>query len=153
MNAHELIKKQHRDVERAYDEFISVSGERREELAKQILTDLTVHAGIEEEIYYPELRTISEVELADEYTAEHQAMKGLIMKLTAMNADNEKYESSMKALMDLVAHHVEEEESVGMPKVEDAVDAHHLDIIGEKMQKRTKELKESTLKRLWAAVT
>lgn len=152
MNGNEVLMQQHREIEQAYDEFLGAEGEEQAELGKKILTDLTVHAEVEEEIYYPELEAAGETEMVAELRAEHLAAKALIAKLTMMRADNEKYAPTMKALMEAIEHHVGEEESEAMPAMAEAIGEEKLDEIGPKMEQRTEELKASTLKRLFAAM-
>lgn len=153
MNANELLTEQHREIERLYTEFETVTGERKKELCKQLLRDLTVHAEIEEELYYPELEKAGHKELADEYRAEHAAMKTNIAKLSIMKMDDERLMPTMKAMMEEVMHHAKEEEEEAMPKMEEAVSEGALTELGPKLEARAKELKESTAKRLWAAIT
>ena len=153
MNAHEVLTEQHRDIDSLYTEFLAATGEVKAGLAKQILTNLTVHAEIEEELYYPEMEKAGLKNLEGEFEAEHTAMKSLITKLTIMDTNEVDYEPTMKALMENVRHHVEEEETQSMPKMEALVNADVLRTLGPKLEARTKELKESTIKRLWAVVT
>jgi hemerythrin superfamily protein len=153
MNANEILTQQHRDVERLYTEFETASGNEKKELCRQILRDLTVHAEIEEEFYYPELEKAGHKELADEYRAEHTAMKTQIAKLSTMKMEDDALEPTMKAMMESVLHHAKEEEEGAMPKMEEAVSEGTLTELGPKLEARTRELRESTAKRLWAAIT
>src|SRR3954454_6003710 len=59
----------------------------RQALAERICNELTVHAQIEEEIFYPALRqAIGAPELLDEAQAEHQEAKDLIAQIQGMRA-------------------------------------------------------------------
>jgi hemerythrin superfamily protein len=153
MNAHDFLTTQHREVENLYTQFESASEDAKTELGKQILTALTVHAEIEEELYYPELEAVGETELADEYRAEHAAVKAQILRLATMDADDEEYTPSMKALMEAVLMHVQEEESEGFPMVEQLVGVERLQELGPQLEARATTLEESALKRLWASIT
>lgn len=153
MNAHEFLKQQHREVENLYTEFEVAAEDAKTEIGKEILTNLTVHAEIEEELYYPELEAAGETELADEYRAEHAAVKAQVARLAMMDAEDEEYAPSMKALMEAVLMHVKEEEEEGFPMVEQLVGAERLAELGPQLEARATELKESTIKRLWASLT
>jgi len=152
MNANDLLMQDHRELEETYTDFVAAEGEEREDLAKKILTDLTVHAAIEEEFYYPELEAAGEKALADEYKAEHQGAKVFIAKLSLMSIDNDEYAPNMKALMETVTQHVAEEESTAMPRMEEIIDTERLEAMVPEMEERKRELQESTIKRLFAAL-
>ncbi len=151
-NAHDLLKQEHREVEELYDEFLNASLEDRQELADRILTNLTVHTALEEEFYYPELEQAGENVLAEEFRTEHQAVKLEIGKLKLMNVENEKYEPTMKALMETVKHHVTEEEQDAMPRVERILGRDRLETILPAMEERKEELERSTFKQFIASV-
>jgi hemerythrin superfamily protein len=153
MNANDLLKAQHRDVEQKYTQFKTATGAEREHLGKEILTDLTAHAEIEEEFYYPALADAGDTAAVDEYKAEHAEMKTLITKLTMMGAEDDAYVPTMKALMESVIHHAKEEEAEGMPEAAKRLGNAKLEALGPKMKERFQELKQSTLKRLWASIT
>jgi hemerythrin superfamily protein len=153
MNANDLLMQDHRELEDAYTDFVGAEGRERDELAKQILTDLTVHAVIEEEFYYPALEEAGEKALADEYRAEHAGVKVYIGKLSMMDVQSDEYEPTMKAMMESVMHHVAEEESTALPRMESIIGTERLEEMVPAMEERKAELRESTLKRLFAAIT
>lgn len=150
-NAHDIIKNDHHEVEQMYNRYHLATGKEKKELAHQILTALTIHTDIEERFYYPALTEANKQELVDEFNAEHQSAKVLIGKLRTMNVEEEAYDPNMKALMEAVLHHVEEEEGA-MPEVERLVGIEKLEAIAPDMQARTKELRESGAKRFWAMI-
>jgi hemerythrin superfamily protein len=153
MNAHDLIRRDHDKVRDSYAAFESATGEEQTDIGTRILTDLTVHTVAEEEIYYPALDSAGEKDLAEEYRAEHAAAKALISKLSTMDASDPEYLPTMKALMEAVEDHMEEEESEGFPAVEAILAESDLERIGTEMEQREGELEESAIKRLWAAIT
>lgn len=153
MNVHDLIKQQHREVEATYGKYKTATDDEKEDLAKKILTDLTVHAEAEEEIYYKALEEAGEEGMVEEFKADHGEAKLLIGKLTIMDEDWKGYDETMATLMDAILAHVSVEESEEMPKAEEILGAETLERLGTEMEARSKELQESTLKRLWAAIT
>ena len=153
MNAHDLIKQDHEEARALYREFEGAQGEEQTNLGKELVTLLTVHASVEEELYYPEFEKAGEKDTFNEFEAEHAEAKTLITKLVRMDASDEEYAPTMKALMEAVEHHAQEEETEGMPLAETFLSEEDLSILGAKMAARKEELEESTLKRLWAAIT
>lgn len=154
MNAHDLIRQQHQEVEDAYEAFkAATDDDQKEKHAKKILTDLTVHAAIEEEIYYPALKEVGEDKMVEEFKKDHLEAKVLIGKLTVMDEDWKSYDENMARLMTAIMEHVAVEEADEMPRAEEALGAERLEELGNHMEARTRELQESTVKRLWAAVS
>ena len=106
-----LLKEDHRTVEDLFEQFENASGDgRKEKLAKQICVELTVHAMIEEEIFYPACDGAVEEDLLKEAYVEHDAAKILIEQIQAGGPDDEYYDSKVKVLKEEIEHHVEEEE-------------------------------------------
>jgi hypothetical protein len=85
-------------------------------LATKICAALTVHAQIEEEIFYPEAeRAIDDDDQIDEAVEEHAQMKEQIAKIMEGMGAGKSTDSGIKKLMQLVEHHVQEEESEMFP--------------------------------------
>jgi hypothetical protein len=111
MDATHLLMQDHRKVEDLFEKFEKASGDgRKERLAREICTELKVHAMIEEEIFYPALRgKISDDDL-DEAYVEHDGAKVLINEIEAGGPDDDFYDAKVKVLQEQIEHHVEEEE-------------------------------------------
>jgi hypothetical protein len=106
-----LLKADHRKVEDLFAKFEKASSsDRKQELAKQICLELTVHAQIEEEIFYPACEGAVEEDLLKEAYVEHDGAKVLIAEIEAGSPADEFYDSKVKVLSELIEHHVEEEE-------------------------------------------
>jgi len=111
-----LLKADHKEVNGLFKQYEKMAdaeadAEERQTLAEQICDMLTVHATIEEEIFYPAARE-SEVDsdLLDEAEVEHASAKDLIAQIKGMSPDDELYDAKVKVLGEYVNHHVEEEE-------------------------------------------
>ncbi len=77
-----------------------------------------MHAQIEEEIFYPEVKAaLKDHELVPEATVEHASLKDLIAQLEAVEPDGEMYDAKVKVLSEYVKHHVKEEQNEMFPKV------------------------------------
>ncbi|HEX8414556.1 MAG TPA: hemerythrin domain-containing protein [Sphingomicrobium sp.] len=111
LDAIKLLKQDHREVEELFAQFEKAKGDgRKEKLAQQICLELTVHAMIEEEIFYPACEGKIEEDLLKEAYVEHDGAKVLIAEIEAGGPDDEYYEAKVKVLQEQIEHHVKEEE-------------------------------------------
>ena len=107
-----LLKEDHREVEKLFKQFEEAKGDgRKQKLAHQICLELSVHAEIEESIFYPACEgVVDEDELKEGYV-EHDAAKLLIAEITANEGgDDEFFDTKVKVLQEEIEHHIEEEE-------------------------------------------
>jgi hypothetical protein len=106
-----LLKQDHRTVEDLFAAFEKASGDgRKAKLANQICLELSVHAKIEEEIFYPACEGKVEEDLLKEAYVEHDGAKLLITQILAGGPDDEYYDAKVTVLQEQIEHHVEEEE-------------------------------------------
>ena len=111
MDAVALLKADHRKVEDLFASFEKARGEgRKKALAEQICMELTIHAKIEEDIFYPACEGAVEEDLLKEAYVEHDGAKVLIAEIEAGGPDDEFYEAKVKVLSEMIEHHVQEEE-------------------------------------------
>ncbi len=112
-NAIGLLKHDHRMVEELLDRFeASEDADAKLELAQEICQTLTLHAHIEEQLFYPALREAGMAhELLDEAEVEHHMVKQLISELDGAQADASLFDARVKVLGEYVKHHVQEEEN------------------------------------------
>lgn len=140
-----LLKEDHRKVKKLFSEFEKLEESDTAEMARIFETvkkELTVHAQIEEEIFYPAIEKADDdeaEELVLESHEEHRLVKQLLQELSEMTADDDQFCAKMKVLKDLVLHHAEEEESEIFPVFED-LDKEEQDRIAEQLQSRKNEL-------------
>jgi hemerythrin superfamily protein len=117
-----LLAKDHKDVKalfRRYEKMAKAEAEggERQALATEICRMLTVHATIEEEIFYPAVREADvDEDLLDEAEVEHASAKDLIAQIESMGPEDELFDAKVKVLGEYVNHHVEEEEGQMFPK-------------------------------------
>ena len=106
-----LLKQDHRTVEELFEAFEKASGEgRKQKIAQEICLELSVHATIEEEIFYPACEGKIEEDLLKEAYVEHDGAKVLIAEIMAGGPDDEFYDAKVTVLQEQIEHHVEEEE-------------------------------------------
>ena len=137
-----LLKEDHRTVEKLFEEFQSAKGDgRKEKLAQQICLELSVHATIEEEIFYPACEGKVDDDLLKESYVEHDAAKVLIAEISAGEPSDEFYDSKVKVLSEEIEHHVQEEEKRLEGLFAQAKKAGlDMDALGEQLATRKKEL-------------
>ena len=107
-----LLKADHRTVDELFASFESASGDgRKEKIAKQICLELSVHAKIEEEIFYPACEGKIDEDLLKEAYVEHDGAKVLIAEIIGnTEASDDFFDAKVKVLQEQIEHHVEEEE-------------------------------------------
>jgi len=142
--ATELLRADHREVRGLFAEYRKLSrarapGSERTPLAEEICTLLTVHAAIEEEIFYPEARAAGvDAVLLDEAEVEHAAGKDLIAQIREVEAGDALYDARVLVLGEYVEHHVGEEEGELFAKCRDS--AMDLRAVGARLAARRAEL-------------
>jgi hemerythrin superfamily protein len=135
-----MLKADHAAVSRLFTEYEnSRSVPNKKALVAKICTALSVHAQIEEEIFYPAVKSaLKDKLLVPEATIEHASVKDLIAQIESAEPDGEMYDAKVKVLSEYVKHHVQEEQNEMFPKVR----ASSLDMVelGERMQARKDDL-------------
>lgn len=116
-----LLLDDHKKVKKLFKDFESEKDESaKEKLAQEACMELTVHAQIEEEIFYPFLREQNPEafgDLLNEAKVEHASAKDLIAQIQGSSMAEELYEAKVTVLGEYVQHHVTEEEDELFPKV------------------------------------
>ena len=111
LDAVALLKADHRKVEELFASFEAAKGDgKKKSLAEQICMELSVHAQIEEDIFYPACEGKVEDDLLKEAYVEHDAAKVLIGEIEAGGPDDAFYDAKVKVLSEMIEHHVKEEE-------------------------------------------
>jgi hemerythrin superfamily protein len=143
-DAIKLLTADHREVKALFQQYQELvdheaEDEEKQPLAEQICLLLTVHAQIEEEIFYPAAHeSIKESDLVDEATVEHASAKDLIAQIQASDPSDELYDAKVKVLGEYIEHHVKEEEGEMFPQARKA----KLDLqqLGEQLAERKNAL-------------
>ena len=146
-DACDLLDTDHRNVKKMFKEYEELSGSRarnaaqkKMDLARQICQELTVHAQIEEEIFYPALRNaLKDTDIIAEAEVEHQSAKDLIAQIEGMPEADEMFDAKVKVLGEYIDHHVKEERNEIFPK---ARSARKLDLVAmrDELMQRKEEL-------------
>ena len=142
----ELLESDHRKVEmlfEQYEEEKEGDEETKRSIAERICKELTAHAQLEEELFYPWLRENldeEEMEMVEEAYVEHASAKDLIAQIEAGGTIDAAYDAKVKVLQEYIKHHVEEEENEIFEAVRDKQE--ELDEVGQEMHARKAELME-----------
>jgi hypothetical protein len=137
-----LLKADHRQVEQWFAQFEKArDDDRKQDLAAKICGALTVHATIEEEIFYPAFIEATEDEdLHHEAIVEHDGAKKLIAAIEASGPDDDYFDAKVKVLSEMIKHHVKEEEQPGGMFAEARKSDMDLAALGEQLAARKAEL-------------
>ncbi|GGI18362.1 hemerythrin domain-containing protein [Oxalicibacterium faecigallinarum] len=142
-DAVDMLIEDHEKVKKLFKEFEKLAKkddtEGKVEVAQKICEELTIHAQIEEEIFYPAAReAINDDDMLNEAEVEHATAKDLIEQISGMSGDDEMYDAKVKVLSEYINHHVEEEEGEMFKKVRKS--KLDLDELAVQMMERKEEL-------------
>lgn len=135
-----LLKADHEAVSQLFAEYDTTrSTATKVALVAEICTALSVHAQIEEEIFYPAVKeALKDKLLVPEAIVEHAGVKDLIAQLQGAKHDGEMYDAKVKVLSEYVKHHVKEEQTEMFPKAKAA--SIDMAALGERLAARQAEL-------------
>jgi hemerythrin-like domain-containing protein len=111
-------------------------------LAQRIEVELDVHTDIEETVFYPWARGLSEeiAEVVDEGVEEHHVAKVLLGEIGEIDSGADEWVAKAKVLMENVEHHAAEEESELFPQIRSAARGDDLDTVADRLEARKAEL-------------
>src|ERR1700681_4019382 len=116
-DAIDLLKADHDKVKELFERFEkSENGQARKKIVKQALTELKLHAAVEEEMFYPAIRKHVGKDLMNEADEEHHVAKLLIAELENRKGEDDHLYAKFTVLSENVRHHIKEEENEVMPK-------------------------------------
>jgi hemerythrin superfamily protein len=140
MDAITLLKNDHKAVEKLFKSY-EKAGDRakatKKKLVAQMIKELSAHAVIEEEIFYPAARSAVEETTSTvlESLEEHHIVKWVLAELEGMDPSDERFDAKVTVLIELVRHHVDEEEHELFPEVRRGLGRTRLAEIGEQLEK------------------
>jgi hemerythrin superfamily protein len=139
-----LLKADHQQIRRLFREFQS-AGDRavktKGRLVEQMISLLTVHTYVENEVMYPEVRArLPELDndVLESYE-EHHVADLLCAELAGMKPDAERFDAKTTVLIETVTHHIEEEEQEWFPKVRAGLGRKQLQEIGASLEQARKK--------------
>ncbi|GII03645.1 hemerythrin domain-containing protein [Planobispora takensis] len=140
MDAIVLLREDHKTVEKLFKQFEKAGEDAYDEkrkLVDQMIEELTAHAYIEEEVFYPAARAAAPetVDHVLESVEEHHVVVWMLSELKDMDPRDERFDAKVTVLMENVRHHVEEEENEWFPEVRKAMGRNQLQELCEEMVK------------------
>ena len=141
-NAIDLITADHEQFRRLFAEFEqATSAERQQRAAREVLPLLEAHSRMEEEIFYPALRSTDDAEAAPRMLRsfeEHALQDRLVAELMTMPPDDD-FTAKMAAMIDASVIHMREEEEHTLPLAERVL-GDQLERLGEEMAARREQV-------------
>ncbi|MDE1917083.1 MAG: hemerythrin domain-containing protein [Sphingomonadales bacterium] len=102
-----LLKADHRHLDDLIGEFArSRWPMRRQSVADQLCTLLSIHLTLEEEIFFPALRGRVAEDMLETLRVQDDGTRSLIRQIEAMNPRDEAYGLKVKALVDKIRRHI-----------------------------------------------
>jgi hemerythrin superfamily protein len=141
MDAITLLKQDHKAVEKLFKQFEKATAPAQQrKLARKVIEELSVHAAIEEMLFYPAVRerVPKQEDTVLEALEEHHVVKWVLSELDEMKPDHERFKAKMSVLIESVRHHVKEEESELFPEVRKGMKRKELAELGEALEKAKK---------------
>jgi hemerythrin superfamily protein len=143
-NAIALLRADHKKVSELFEQYEKArSADKKATIVAEICTELTVHAQIEEEIFYPTVKAaLKDKELVPEALVEHASLKSLIAEVEGVKPEGEMFDAKIHVMAEFVKHHVKEEQNEMFSKAtKTAVD---MDELGAQLVERKEQLLRET---------
>lgn len=148
MDALTLLKADHQKIKGIFGELEGAEDPKtRKALFAELMSELTVHERIEEEIFYPAVderaREKKTEELLIESYVEHAFVDTISQEILATDYAAEAWPAKVKVMKENVEHHAfEEEEGKLFPKVRQLFSADELEELGAEMEELKEEVGE-----------
>ncbi len=139
-----LLKNEHREIRTSFRAFENAGPRaeaRKGQLVDRIIELLTIHTYLENEVMYPRVRELLP-ELEDdvlESYEEHHVADVLVLELSTMKPEDERFTAKTTVLIENVEHHMTEEEDEWFPKVRAGLGRKQLQEIGAEMIDKRKK--------------
>jgi hemerythrin superfamily protein len=143
-----LLKADHAAVKKLFESEKSLTrqdGKKKEAIFARIEAALKVHAAIEEEIFYPAVKSARSEHVKDEAREgyeEHKQIKSLLAQIAAITPADETYDMKIKVLREDVEHHVKDEETEMFPDAKKFLGEKRLVELGAEMEARKQQLEK-----------
>jgi hemerythrin superfamily protein len=144
MDAIQALKDDHRAIEALFRKFQQAGRKakrQKKKLVEQMVEELSLHADVEEQVFYPTVRqATNDSEIVFEALEEHGLVKPLLKELRAMDPHEERFDAKVNVLIDAVRHHVREEERQMLPKIRALLTKNQLEELGQRIVEGKKAL-------------
>jgi len=143
MDAITLLREDHKTVQQLFKRFEQAGDNalvEKRKIVDRIIEELSVHAAIEEQVFYPvaRARVPGAEDITLESLEEHHIVKWLLSELDGLDPANERFKAKVTVLIENVRHHVKEEETEFFPKVRNALSRTELADLGRAIEEAKK---------------
>jgi hemerythrin superfamily protein len=151
MDALTLLTADHNRVRGLFARFTSAKEaddtQTMAELAEIIGHELEVHTTIEEDVFYPWARGLSDeiAEVVDEGVEEHHVVDVLLGEVADLSPGDDEWVAKLTVVIENVEHHAEEEESEMFPQIRKASDGDALEAMAADLEAKKAQLGAPTL--------
>lgn len=140
-----MLMNQHRVVERLFQEMSEASGRQKAELFEELAEMMALHAAVEEEIFYPELRSEDNESQMLYAAEEHLVVKRTLADMFELEVGDPRFDAKALLVEELFAAHLEEEEEEILPAARERFGAERLVELADEMMSRMAELENEDL--------
>ena len=147
MNAIKLLMQDHKKVRQLLTELEGTTTRNtrdRERLVQEISNEVTIHAQIEEEIFYPAFKAAAkktdDTDMFFEAAEEHHVVEMVMPELVAADPSSDEFTAKAKVLKELIEHHAGEEEKEMFKRAKALMDEDELEELGMRLEERKMEL-------------
>lgn len=148
MNAIDLLKQQHREVDALFLKAIQADVDGKVTLLGQLAEKLTIHTHIEEQHFYPFAQRMGIQDLVDHSLQEHMEAKRLLADLLQSKRNDPKLQDELLRLQKSVKHHVREEEEKLFPRLAELAPVEELERLGDTLEQAAVDLSKEELLRM-----
>lgn len=136
MNALELMKSDHDRMKNLLEEALDTDEPReRVELLHKIRAELMAHERMEEDVFYPALRSSAKAkDIVLEGYEEHHVVDLILDELLDVPEESDEWKAKLKVLQENIEHHIEEEEGEMFKQAREIFDAEMLAHLGAMME-------------------
>ena len=115
-----LLRADHKRVAALYEQYENTrSASKKKTIVATICQELSIHAQVEEEIFYPAVKAaLKDKEMVPEAQVEHASLKELIAQVKDKEPDGEMFDAKIKVMSEYTNHHVKEEQTEMFPKAQ-----------------------------------
>jgi hypothetical protein len=137
MDALSLLKADHDKVKKMLakgEETTDRAEKTRTELFATLKAELMIHERIEEEIFYPALKSHPKAkDIVLEAYEEHHVVDEIMGELEATDVGDETWGAKFKVMKENIEHHIEEEEGEMFKQVRSVFETEELETLGARM--------------------
>lgn len=147
MKATELLLNQHREVDKLFEQLEEAEDADKKAVREELAQNLVAHSTIEKEILYPAAKQALPDVIGEAYV-EHGLVEYTLAQLLSTRANDESFKAKVTVLKEVVTHHVKEEETEMLPKLEGALGDARNEELGAQMEARFEAIRAKGYKSL-----